>query len=126
MEIHCKWLFGVTALCLGLGVAAPVQAAGSDRLLAADMQEWLDRARAVVDDSVITGMVKAALLRDREVKSLGISVETNDGEVTLSGSVEDKRQAERAEKVAQDVDGVKKVTNKIRIQGDDAGKEEAG
>ncbi len=117
MKIPGYMLFGATALCLGLGATAPAHA-GSDRLLVADAQNYLDQARTVVDDSVITGKVKAALLRDRDVKSLGISVETRDGEVTLSGSVEDKRQAERAKKIAQDIEGVRSVTSQLEVRGE--------
>jgi len=117
MKSFHKPLPGI-ALCVGLAATVPAHA-GSDRLLALDIQDQLDRTRVVVDDSVITGKVKTALLRDRDIKSLGISVETNDGEVTLRGTVEDKRQAQRAEKIAQEIEGVRNVTSQLAVRGEE-------
>ena len=65
-------------------------------------------------DSAITTMVKAALLRDSKIKGADISVETKQGEVILSGFVDSPRQADEALKVAKSVDGVKRVTNKMK------------
>ena len=74
------------------------------------------KAGAVVADSVITTKVKAALLADPEVKSTDISVETQKGEVMLSGFVRDQKQIDRAMNIARNVDGVKGVQNKLSIK----------
>lgn len=74
------------------------------------------KAGAVVADSVITTKVKAALLADPDVKSTDISVETQNGEVMLSGFVRDKKQIDRAMNIARNVDGVKGVQNKLSIK----------
>lgn len=69
-----------------------------------------------IDETVITGKVKAALLADERVKGLDIDVETRQNEVMLSGVVENKSQIENAEKIAKNIDGVNKVTNKLTVK----------
>jgi len=71
----------------------------------------------VVDDSTITTKVKALFFEDREVKGLAISVKTFEGEVTLTGAVDNDRQRQRAEEIAYSVTGVRKVNNLISIRG---------
>ena len=69
-----------------------------------------------VDDTVITGRVKAALLADKTSKSLDISVETRKGEVMLSGFVANKAQISLAEKLAAKQEGVKAVRNELSVK----------
>jgi len=69
-----------------------------------------------IDDSAITTKVKSALLADAEVKALDIKVETNKGEVQLSGFVETQAQIDRAVSVAKGVEGVKNVDNKMSLK----------
>lgn len=69
-----------------------------------------------VEDSVITAKIKTALLGDPDVKSLDITVDTSKGEVVLSGVVDNKSQIEKAEKVAQNIEGVQKVNNKLAVK----------
>ena len=68
-------------------------------------------AGRVVDDSVITGKVKAALVADPTTKAHQISVETFQGVVQLSGFVDTTEARSRATQVAQQVEGVKNVKN---------------
>ncbi|MDP1548625.1 MAG: BON domain-containing protein [Nitrosomonas sp.] len=72
-----------------------------------------------VDDTVMTTKVKSALLRDTGLESLDIKVETRKGVVQLSGFVDSQNQMDRAMAVAQGVDGVSNVDNKIRIKAKD-------
>src|SRR5204863_8243499 len=44
-----------------------------------------------------------------------ITVESNQGDVTLSGTVESRHEKRLAEDVAEDVSGVKNVENRIRV-----------
>ena len=69
-----------------------------------------------IDDSAITTKVKSALLADAEVKGLDIKVETNKGEVQLSGFVDNQAQIDRAVSVAKGVEGVKNVDNKMSLK----------
>ena len=67
-------------------------------------------------DTATTSEVKAKLLADDVVPSRHIKVETTDGVVQLSGTVESAAQSERAESVAKAVDGVKSVKNDIKVK----------
>ena len=72
-------------------------------------------AGRVVDDSVITGKVKAALVADPTTKAHQITVETFKGVVQLSGFVDSSEARSRAGQVAQQVDGVKDVKNELEL-----------
>jgi hypothetical protein len=69
-----------------------------------------------IDDSVITTKVKAALMRNGEIKGSDISVETRNGEVALSGFVDSAEQGEKAIDAVWNVDGVKAVESKLAIR----------
>lgn len=68
------------------------------------------------DDAMITSAVKARLLTDDIVPSLGVSVETQDGVVQLTGEVENDSQATQAEEVAKGIDGVNSVKNDLKVK----------
>lgn len=70
--------------------------------------------KATSSDTVITAKVKAALAKDRKVSVSDISVETSQGEVILSGFVDSPAQMDQAMKIAKNVEGVSKVTNKMK------------
>ena len=70
-----------------------------------------------IDDSVVTTRVKTALLNDLDVKSFDFKVETNKGEVLLSGFVDNQYQLDRAVSIARSVVGVKNVDNKVSLKG---------
>ena len=69
-----------------------------------------------IDDSMITGKVKAALAADPEVKATEVNVETFKGKVQLSGFVSSRDAAQRAVEVARKVNGVKSVKNDMVIK----------
>ena len=69
-----------------------------------------------IDDSVITGKVKAALIEDTLTKATEINVETFKGVVQLSGFVSSQAAANRAIELARGVGGVKAVTNDMRLK----------
>lgn len=69
--------------------------------------------REVLSDSAITTRVKAALLAEKDINSLDISVETYDRTVQLSGFVDSNWQVERAGKVAAAIPGVERVKNSL-------------
>ena len=74
------------------------------------------RAGQYVDDSVITARVKAALLKDKSVSSLAVSVETYKGTVLLSGFVDSDTQARRAAEIAAGVQGVVEVKTNLTVK----------
>jgi osmotically-inducible protein OsmY len=71
-----------------------------------------------IDDSVLTTKVKTALLAEKNLKSLDISVESTDGVVTLSGQVVSTAQIKQAVDVAKHVKGVKDVHNSLTLKTD--------
>jgi hyperosmotically inducible periplasmic protein len=74
-------------------------------------------AGEVVDDSTITTKVKSKLLADDLLRGIAISVETFEGEVTLTGAVDNASQRQRASDITRAVSGVKKVNNLLKIKG---------
>jgi hyperosmotically inducible protein len=70
----------------------------------------------VVDDTAVTGRVKAALLADADIRSLDISVKTVQGEVQLSGFVDNQGQIDRAAEVARSAEGAGSVKNELRVK----------
>jgi hyperosmotically inducible protein len=79
------------------------------------LREVGETAGQVAGDAAITAKVKAALHAEKDVKSRDIDVETFQGKVVLTGKVPDRAQSELAMKVAQAVDGVKSVENRIAV-----------
>ncbi len=73
-------------------------------------------AGGMVDDSIITARVKAALLADASVNSGDVSVVTRSGDVQLSGLLINQRQIERAVLVARRVQNVAGVSNEMRVK----------
>ncbi|MFN7038083.1 MAG: BON domain-containing protein [Alphaproteobacteria bacterium] len=66
-------------------------------------------------DSTLTAAIKAKYIADEKLKSLFIHVVTHEGKVTLTGKVGDKEEAERAEEIAKNTNGVKEVISKLEI-----------
>ncbi|SBV98093.1 hypothetical protein KL86DPRO_11329 [uncultured delta proteobacterium] len=68
------------------------------------------------DDAGITTAVKGKLLAEKGLSSFKISVDTIDGVVTLTGDVKTQAQVDTAGAVARQVDGVKRVDNKVLVK----------
>lgn len=73
-------------------------------------------AGEVVDDATITTKVKAKLYDENILRGMAISVATFEGQVTLTGAVDNDQQKERAEALAKSVYGVRKVNNLINLK----------
>lgn len=86
----------------------------SDKLHVRDSKE--SSIKGYAGDTATTSEVKAKLLADDIVPSRNVKVETTDGVVQLSGTVESQAQSERAESVAKAVEGVKSVKNDLKVQ----------
>lgn len=80
----------------------------SQGLVYAD-NSYSNNASTAVSDSYITTKVKAQLLSNSETHLLNIAVETNNGLVTLSGTVGTVSEAVNAVQIAQSTQGVKDV-----------------
>lgn len=69
-----------------------------------------------VDDTVLTGKVKAAIFNDPALSSAEINVETFKGVVQLSGFVNSREDINKAIQVARGVKGVTSVKNDMRLK----------
>lgn len=84
-------------------------------------QESLKVVGREIKDTALTGAVKAAFELNRNLKSLPISVNTEQGVVTLRGDVPQADLRELAEQVAAAVPDVRQVVNHLRVTGASAG-----
>jgi osmotically-inducible protein OsmY len=69
-----------------------------------------------IDDASITAQVKMTLLYHRSTSALNTSVTTKKGMVTLGGKAKNATEKDLATKLANDVNGVKGVKNRMTIE----------
>ena len=97
----------------GLALALMLSLVGAQAAMTATDKS--EKVEQYVDDVAITTAVKAKLAADR-IKTLArVSVDTIQGVVTLTGTVETAEQKKHAEEVARGVKGVSKVVNNLQI-----------
>jgi hyperosmotically inducible periplasmic protein len=68
-----------------------------------------------VSDNAISDEVRIKLSSDPVVKGGDLKADVKDGVVTLSGTVSDQQQKDKAKKLAGKVKGVKQVINNITV-----------
>ena len=100
------------ALCACLSAPLASYAAGDEGTDRGGTRESIGES---ISDAAITTKVKAAILGDSTLKVMQIKVETNDGVVQLSGTVDTPEAAAHAAEVAQQVKGVKSVANDLVV-----------
>jgi hyperosmotically inducible protein len=86
----------------------------SDKLHVRDSKNT--SAKGYAGDAATTSEIKAKLLADDIVPSRKVKVETTDGVVQLSGTVDSAAQSDRAESIAKAIDGVKSVKNDLKVK----------
>lgn len=69
-----------------------------------------------IDDATVTTQIKARMVESKEVNAGAISVETLNGEVTLSGFAKSSQERDAAARIARGVKGAKKVNNAIVVR----------
>ena len=69
-----------------------------------------------VDDTVLTSSVKTKLAGDKLSSLTRVDVDSTNGTVSLNGVVESSDQKARAQELASQVSGVKKVVNNLQVQ----------
>jgi hyperosmotically inducible protein len=74
------------------------------------------KAAVAVDDTAITTKVKAAVMAEPGLKTLDINVDTKNGVVTLVGTVQSPELKDRAVTLAQQVEGVRSVSDQLVIK----------
>lgn len=80
------------------------------------MSAQSNKVGVAIDDTEITTKVKAAVLAMPGLETLQISVDTVKGVVTLSGLVDSQANRDTAETLAQGIEGVLQVDNKLAIK----------
>lgn len=73
------------------------------------------QAGQAIDDAKITTVVKSRYLADDTLKGLDISVDTEQGVVTLTGKVQSESAKELANSIASGVEGVVSVNNQLTV-----------
>ena len=73
-------------------------------------------ASGAVSETVTTGKIKAAIAADAGMKDTDVSVTTNQGVVTLGGTVKSQDQVAIATNLAQKMDGVTRVESNISVR----------
>jgi osmotically-inducible protein OsmY len=67
-------------------------------------------------DARVTAAIKGKLLGTRDLSSLGISVNTTAGVVTLSGTVNSTEEISKAMMIAMDTEGVSEVISTLQVK----------
>ena len=99
----------------------PEETAGKETKLtdtqpAAKSDTTANTVGVAIDDATLTTKVKSALSVNPDLASLPISVDTVNGVVTLSGSVDTMASSNKAQTVASEVSGVKQVDNRLVLK----------
>jgi len=121
MTVLAAALAGVALFGAGCGERSSTDTVGQkmDRTtdkMAATTDKATAKAAAAIDDATITTKVKTAVLAEPGLKALQIEVDTKNGVVTLAGTVDTPALKERAQQVAQAVNGVKSVDNNLAVK----------
>jgi osmotically-inducible protein OsmY len=80
------------------------------------MSEQSNKAGMIIDDTQISAKVKAAIFSEADLITQQISVDTVNGVVTLSGSVDSREYSDMAKVLVGNVSGVSKVNNQLTIK----------
>lgn len=80
------------------------------------LNERGEKVGAAIDDAEITAKIKAAIFAEPGLKTLQINVDTVQGVVTLSGSIDSLPDSDRAKMLAAAVTGVKEVRNLLVLK----------
>lgn len=75
-----------------------------------------DRARATLEDAALTAKIKSKMGLDDMVQARRIDVTTDNGIVTLTGTVGSQAERQRAVQLARETAGVKSVTDRLAIR----------
>jgi hyperosmotically inducible protein len=79
-------------------------------------KEAAEETAETTTDASITAAVKMKMADDELVKARNIDVDTNEGVVTLNGTVASQAEEQKAIDRARSVDGVKNVVSNLKVQ----------
>lgn len=72
--------------------------------------------RQNIDNATLTANVKSRLLLNENTDGLDINVDSVDGVVTLSGTVESEAEAALAEQIAKNAEDTREVNNRLQVK----------
>lgn len=99
-------------ILIALAISASLGAAGM-AFGASDSTDSSASVGAAMSDTAITGQVKTKFATDNRLKGSDVSVTTNNGVVTLTGSAPTAAARHAAESLASNISGVRSVNNQI-------------
>ena len=105
------------AVCMTAGLA---QARSATQDVKEKTAAAAQKTGAYLSDTEITTKVKSKLLADKAVSGLKIGVETDNGVVTLTGTVGTAAERAHAANVARHTDGVKRLVDKLTVEKESA------
>jgi hypothetical protein len=79
--------------------------------------QWTRDTQKYWSDTTITASVKSKLAREKASTLTKVNVDTRQGVVELNGTVDNNAMKQRAADLAQQVDGVRRVVNNLKVQG---------
>jgi len=107
--MHLRRLMAAGAMGAATVLACAAHAAEDDGKPKQSVSEY-------TADAAITAKVKAAIVKEPSISALQIAVETNQGVVQLSGTVDTAAQSEAATRVTREVEGVTQVKNDLKVK----------
>ena len=114
MKLRRK-MMGVVALS-SLAIALAGCEDHSAEKVGKTIDQTVGKVEDVLDDATVTMKVKMALAREPDLKALQMNVNTANGVVTLEGTADSRQTSEKAAAVAQRVEGVRNVVNRLVIE----------
>jgi osmotically-inducible protein OsmY len=115
-NLRPEFLFSIT---VASAIALPALAARDERRIDPMMvpSSAVHTGAATYSDQQLASDLVSAISADRAMSGTTMTAVVKDGRITLSGSAKDLSQAARAEKIAKDIAGSRKVEGKLDIQG---------
>ena len=111
MNDKCKWIVFAGTLICALSITSCTR--HEDKV----HESWVTPpAGAVIDDTTLASNIQSALRADPNVKNLDVKIEAHNGEVMLSGLVDNQTQMDRVVMLAWMAEGIKKVDNKMSLK----------
>jgi hypothetical protein len=99
-----------------LAGSSPATSASPAATSSASAPAVSSRTGASAQDAIITGRVKAEVLKASDGKSIDINIDTQDGVVHLTGFAPSNSDIDSAVEIARRVEGVKDVRHKLAVK----------
>ncbi|HSF18283.1 MAG TPA: BON domain-containing protein [Vicinamibacteria bacterium] len=109
--------FSIPLICLAAFLASGCTATKNTGIaVGAGAKEGAQQVGGTATDASITAAIKMRMADDPVVSAMKINVDTTDGKVTLSGTVQDAAEEHQAVGLARSVNGVKSVDSKLVVR----------